>query len=86
MALKKIPIKDVPKDFIINCITPYQQELIELRFYIFERFDYLIKKKKYKKMDAYLLISEEANLQPDTINKIVNASTSKLIFSLIENK
>lgn len=81
MKAEKIPIVEIPQEFTLNNMTAYQRDLIELKYYIFNRF-LILRKKKMKKIDIYHKISEEVSLQPDTVNKIYNGTVKKLIFNI----
>lgn len=78
---KNISITEIPIEFVLNNLTQYQKESIELRYEIFSRVMEL-KKKGIKMLDIYLMISEEKSLQPDTINKIYNATVKNLIIAV----
>jgi hypothetical protein len=76
-------IKDIPIEFVFNNMTKYQKELLELKFYIFNRFACL-RSTKMKKIDIYYRIAEEISLQPDTVNKIYNSTCKKIILSVVK--
>jgi len=77
MSYKKININDIPNEFVIGSLTPYQIELIQLKFNIVNRFYELrseLKKDKKPKNtwnDVCFIISEEIGLHPRNVRQII---------------
>ena len=76
--MQKTPIAEIPIEFVLSNMPQGQRELMELKYYIFNRFNEL-REQQNKKLDIYFIISEEIHLQPDTINKICNGIVERLI-------
>lgn len=68
--IKYTPIEEIPIEFILKNITPYQTEVVQRNWYIYNRF---IELKKKPCMDAYQIISEEVSVEMNTVRKIYNS-------------
>ena len=79
--IKKTNIKEIEKEFIINNLSKYQKELIEIKFYVFNRFNEL-QKKKVNKEDISYMIAEDLGLQPSTIHQMYYRMLRKIILSI----
>jgi hypothetical protein len=65
--IKYTPISEISIYFILKNITPYQKEVIQRNWYIYNRF---IELRKKPLMDIYQIISEEVNIEMPTVRKI----------------
>ena len=79
--IKKQDIKAIEKEFIVNNLSQYQKDLVELKFYVFNRFNELQARKKSKEDISYI-ISEEIGLQPTTVHQMYYRMLRKIILSI----
>ncbi len=63
-----IEFKDIPQDFAISCIRPYQREAIRIKYYIKQKLEAW----KGPKNELYNDLSEELHLCYETIKKIAH--------------
>jgi len=68
----RVKILEIPKEFILHSLTDYQKTTIEQKYYAFNRFNELRQKGK-KKMDCYCEISEDLNLEIESVIKMINS-------------
>lgn len=70
MNYKELNVEDIPTEFIIGTLTPYQVELVQLRFAIVNKF-WELRNKGEKWEDIYEIISEEFSISRASVVKIV---------------
>ena len=70
MSFKKTNLSEIPQEFLINNITPFMCEKLQLRYYIKNRVEEIRKKEKIPLMHIYTIISEEVSMQEGTVKQI----------------
>ena len=61
---------DIPKDFILSCISSQTHQKILIYWVIYTRFEEL-QSIKMKNKDRYKLIAEEVNYEPESVRLII---------------